>query len=74
MFLGIINDAGVLDGETIARTSLLIDRIQELDGVVPGGVVSFKTATSVPEGDLSPAQVDRIVADVDRTTRSWPAE
>ena len=65
VFLGIINDAGVLDGETIARTSLLIDQIQELDGVVPGGVVSFKTATSVPEGDLSPAQVDRIVADVD---------
>ena len=44
--LGIIDDSGVLNGNTLTRTSGLIDHIKTLDGVVPEGVVGFKSAAN----------------------------
>ena len=46
--LGIVSNDGVLTGETLAAASQLVDEIGKLDGVVPQGIVSFKSATNVP--------------------------
>ena len=62
--LGIIDDSGVLNGDTLTRTSGLIDHIKTLDGVVPEGVVSFKAAANVAEGGLSQDDVDQIAGAV----------
>ena len=64
--LGIVNEDGVLTGETLAKTSRLIDEIKALPGVIPDGLVSFKSAIDVPESELSPGDVDSITAAVDR--------
>ena len=64
--LGIVNEDGVLTSETLTRTSLLIDEIGTFDGVAPEGIVSFKSAIDVPEGDLSLEEVSRIADSVDR--------
>ena len=62
--LGIIDESGVLTGDTFTRTSALVDHIKTLDGVVPEGVVSFKSATDVAEGELSQEDVDEIAGAV----------
>ena len=64
--LGIIDEDGVLTGETLARTGRLIDEIKTLPGVIAGGVVSFKSAIDVPAEELSAGQVTRITDAVDR--------
>ena len=63
--LGIVNEDGVLTSETLAKTSRLIDEIKTLPGVIPEGLVSFKLAIDVPEGELSPEDVSRIDSAVD---------
>ena len=63
--LGIVNDDGVVTSETLAKTSRLIDEIKTLPGVIPEGIVSFKSAIDVPEGELSPEDVSRIAGAVD---------
>ena len=63
--LGIVNDDGVLTSDTLAKTSRLIDEIKTLPGVIPEGIVSFKLAIDVPEGELSPEDVSRIASAVD---------
>ena len=63
--LGIVNEDGVLTSETLAKTSRLIDEIKALPGVIPEGIVSFKLAIAVPEGELSPEDVSRIASAVD---------
>ena len=55
----------MLNGETLARAAQLVDEIKTLDGVVPEGVVSFKLASDVPEGELSPEDVSRIASAVE---------
>ena len=51
--------------QTLAKTSRLIDEIKTLPGVIPEGIVSFKSAIDVPEGELSPEDVSRIAGAVD---------
>ena len=63
--LGIVDDDGVLTSDTLSKTSRLIDQIKTLPGVIPEGVVSFKSAIDVPEGELSPEDVSRIASAVD---------
>ena len=63
--LGIVNEDGVVTSETLAKTSRLIDEIKTLPGVIPEGIVSFKLAIDVPEGELSPEDVSRIASAVD---------
>ena len=63
--LGIVNEDGVLTSETLAKTSQLIDEIKTLPGVIPEGIVSFKSAIDVPEGELSHEDVSRIASAVD---------
>jgi predicted RND superfamily exporter protein len=63
--LGIINENGVVTGETLAKASRLIDEIKTLPGVIPEGVVSFKSAIDVPTEELSPDDVDRVADAVD---------
>ena len=46
------------------KTSRLIDEIKTLPGVIPEGIVSFKSAIDVPEGVLSPEDVSRIAGAV----------
>ena len=64
--LGIVNEDGVLTAETLGRTSRLVDEIETLDGVVPEGIVSFKSAIDVPGGELSTEDVSRIAGAVER--------
>ena len=63
--LGIINEDGVLTSETLAETSRLVDEIKALPGVITEGIVSFKSAIDVPEGELSAEDVSRIASAVD---------
>jgi predicted RND superfamily exporter protein len=62
--LGIVDEGGVLTPETIAAASPLVDEIAIVDGVVPEEIVSFKSATDVPSGELSQRDVDGISAAV----------
>ena len=64
--LGIVNEGGVLTSETLEKTSRLIDEIKTLPGVIPEGVVSFKSAIDVPEGELSPEDVSRLASAVNQ--------
>ena len=64
--LGVIDEGGVLTGEVLTASARLIDEIGRLDRVVPEGIVSFKSAAAVPEGDLSQDDVDRISRAVDQ--------
>ena len=63
--LGIIDDAGVLNAETLGRAARLIRGLESVEGVVPGETVSFLSATNVPDGDLNNEDVARIVGAVD---------
>ena len=63
--LGIVNENGVVTGETLAKTSRLIDKIRTLPGVIAEGVVSFKSAIDVPADELSADDVDRVADAVD---------
>ena len=63
--LGIVNEDGAVTSETLAKTSRLIDEIKTLPGVIPEGIVSFKLAIDVPEGELSPEDASRIASAVD---------
>ena len=63
--LGIIDDAGVLNAETLGRAARLIRGLESVEGVVPGETVSFLSATNVPDGDLNDEDVARIVGAVD---------
>ncbi|MEE9248079.1 MAG: MMPL family transporter [Dehalococcoidia bacterium] len=62
--LGIVDEDGVMNPENLTATSRLLDEISALNGVVPEGVVSFKSATDVPQGELSQQDVDRIAGAV----------
>jgi hypothetical protein len=62
--LGIIDEGGVLTPETLTAAARVVDEIGSLDGVVPEGIVSFKSATDVPNGGLSQEDVDSIAAAV----------
>ena len=64
--LGIVDERGVLTSELLTATARLVDEIGRLDRVVPEGIVSFKSAGPVPEGELSQDDVDRISGAVDR--------
>ena len=50
LVLGIVNDGGVLDADTLGAAGRLVDEIAALDGVVAGGIVSFKTAGAGADG------------------------
>jgi predicted RND superfamily exporter protein len=63
--LGIIDEGGVLTPETMTAAASVVDEIGTLDGVVPEGIVSFKSATDVPQGTLSQAEVDEIASAVE---------
>ena len=39
--LGIINESGVLPEDILGKTEALVEEINSIDGVVPGGVISF---------------------------------
>jgi len=64
--LGIIDEGGVLTPETMTAAVSVVDEIGTVDGIVSQGIVSFKSATDVPEGDLSQADVDEIAGSVER--------
>ena len=64
VMLGIIDEQGVLEPETLAATARLVDDIKALDGTVPEGIVSFASATDVPPGHLSQRDVDTIAGAV----------
>jgi predicted RND superfamily exporter protein len=51
--LGIVDEGGVLNSETLTRTARLVDEIKALDGVVPTGVGSFTMAGDIPGGETS---------------------
>ena len=63
--LGIIEDAGVLNAETLGKAARLIRGLESVKGVVPGETVSFLSATNVPDGDLNGEDVARVVGAVD---------
>ena len=58
--LGIVDDDGVLAPEMLGASMTLIEDIEALDGVVPGGVVSFASATDIPAKPLLQQDVDEI--------------
>lgn len=62
--LGIVDEDGILTPETMAAAAAVIDEIGTVDGVVSEGVVSFKSATDVPEGEMSQSDVDRVASAV----------
>ena len=43
--LGIINESGVLTEDILGKTEALVEEINNIDGVVPGGVISFAAAS-----------------------------
>jgi len=47
--LGIINESGVLTEDILEKTSELVDEINDIHGVVTGGVISFAAATQGAE-------------------------
>jgi hydrophobe/amphiphile efflux-3 (HAE3) family protein len=63
--LGIVDEGGVLSPEALGAASSIIDEIETLDGVVSQGVVSFKSATEISQGELSQQGVDSIATAVD---------
>ncbi|MFV1989806.1 MAG: RND family transporter [Acidimicrobiales bacterium] len=63
--VGIVDDSGVLDPGIFTAASALVVEIQNLEGVVPGSVVSFVSAVDVGTGPLSAEDVGEIVAAVD---------
>ncbi len=65
--LGIVNDQGILNSETLTRIARLTDEISKLKGVVARDVTSFTTADNVTaEGDL--LTVKPLVSKVPQTT------
>ena len=59
--VGIVDDRGVLDPGTFTAISAIVEDIEALDGVVPGGIVSFVSAVEVGAGPITADQVDEIV-------------
>ena len=64
---GIVDDAGVLNAETLGKAARLIRGLESVEGVVPEGIVSFMVATDVPEGNLTDDDVDRITTAVEES-------
>lgn len=63
--LGIIDEDGVLTPETMTAAAAVIEEIGAVDGVVSEGIVSFKSASDVPPGELSQTDVDQIASAVE---------
>ncbi len=61
--IAIVDEGGVLNPTDLTAASRLIADIEQLPDV-PDGVVSFRSATDVPETTLTEGDVDRIVAAV----------
>ena len=65
LVVAVVDQSGVVTGEHLAAASRLIDEIALLDRIVPEGIISFKSAASVPEGELSQEEADQIAVTVD---------